>query len=179
MFLQTVHLPCPGLFLIHRRSSSCILGWQPYPTLIRPRAICRRSVSCIYGVFANFAFTVPWAIFDAQGQYFVHSGLRTLSNNYPTTGNFLCTGVASSCGDAFVLTSIHIDNFRTRLVLRRKNENARPKTLPIRAEFVNKIHKTLLCCLLVWLRMILRQVYCLCYGRAGGNGRDSVYRSIL
>ena len=75
VFLQTLHLPCPGLFLKHRSNTSCILGCEPDPTIIRPRAI-----------------------FDAQAWH-----LRVVMH-------------------LFFLTPIHIDSFRTRLVLRCKNE---------------------------------------------------------
>ena len=97
VLLPNVHLPCLGLFVTHRRSTSCILGCQPYPTILGPRGsffMHRCCVSCSLSVCANCALTLPWVVFDAQAQYFVHSRLPTLSNHSPTAGNFLCTGVA-------------------------------------------------------------------------------------
>ena len=67
----------------------------------------RHSVSCILGVFANCAFNVPWAIFDAQAQCLVHSGLLTISIHSPTAGRFLCTGFAFRAFFVFLLT-VHL-----------------------------------------------------------------------
>ena len=46
--------------------------------------------------------------FDAQALYFVHSGLPTLSNNYPTAGNFSCTGVALRAFFVFLQTAFTV-----------------------------------------------------------------------
>jgi hypothetical protein len=103
VLLLTVQLTCPGLLLMHRRKTLRTLGRQPGLWAVNPIQpfshrgpffMHRRGASCICVVFVNCAITVLWAIFDAQAQYFVHSGLPTLPNNYPTAGDFLCTGVA-------------------------------------------------------------------------------------
>ena len=119
VFLLTVHLPCLRLFLMHRRNTLCTLGCQPGLWAVnpiqpfsdrRPFVMHRRGASCICVVFVNCAFTVPWAIFDAQAQYFMHSGLPTLSNNYmiyPTAGNLLCTGGALRACWVFLQT-VHL-----------------------------------------------------------------------
>ena len=92
---------------MHRRSALCTLGCHPLPTLLRPWAIFmpRRIASFILYVFANCAFKVRWAIFDAQAQYFVHSGLPLTSNPSPTAGHFSCTGAVLH---SFLVFLLHV-----------------------------------------------------------------------
>ena len=91
---------------MHRRSALCTLGCHPLPTLLRPWANFRhrRTASFILDVFANCAFKVRWAVFDAQAQYFVHSGLPLTSNPSPTAGHFSCTGAVLHSAWVFLLT---------------------------------------------------------------------------
>ena len=46
----------------------------------------RRSASCILCVFVNCVIDMPWATFDAQAQYLVHSGWPTISTHSATAG---------------------------------------------------------------------------------------------
>ena len=83
MFLFIVHFLCAGLFLMHRRSTSCILCCQRDPTLIQPQLFCmrRRSASecfcCTGAVLRAFGLHTlfrPPTTFHAQAQCFVHLG---------------------------------------------------------------------------------------------------------
>ena len=103
VLLQTVHLPCPGLFWMHRRSTSAFWAAnpiQPFPDRVS-FFMHRCCVSCSLGVFANCALTLPWIVFHAQAQYFVHSWLPTLSHHSPTAGHF-----------AKALRFVHLKSFR-------------------------------------------------------------------
>ena len=67
----------------------------------------RRSASCIWCVLVNCAFPVRQAVFDAQAQYFVHSGLPLTCNSSPTLGHFSCTGAMLHSILVFLLT-VHL-----------------------------------------------------------------------
>ena len=101
--------PVRRAILMHRRSTSCILDCHPLPTFLRLWAIFmhRRTASFIFDVFANCAFKVRWAVFDAQAQYFVHSGLPLTSNPSPTADHFSCTGAVLHSVWVFLLT-VHL-----------------------------------------------------------------------
>ena len=79
---------------MHRRSTSCIPGCQPYPTILRQRAMfCAQAARFVHLVcFYQLRISHAPGYFDAQAQYFVHSGLPLTSNPSPTAGHFSCTG---------------------------------------------------------------------------------------
>ena len=90
VFWSIVHFPCARLFLMHRRSTSCILGCHSLPTLLRPRVILYAQAQCFVHLVCFYQLRISRApgYFDAQAQYFVHSGLPPTSNSSLTVGYF-------------------------------------------------------------------------------------------
>ena len=73
MFLFIVHFLCAGLFLMHRRSTSCILCCQRDPTIIQPPTIFHAQAQCFVHL-GCFCQLCTGAVLRAFWVVFLHLG---------------------------------------------------------------------------------------------------------